>query len=221
MAAAAETPTSNTKLATLHPAAARFEPLIKQYAAMHNVDPALVKAVIAVESAFKPGVVSPKGAMGLMQVIPDTGERYGVVGDKKASTSQKLSDPATNLRVGTRYLRDLLGMFAQNIELALAAYNAGEGAVTRYKNKVPPYPETREYVKKVQKLYADFRPRPVPVAAPVAAAATAALKQVRFVVPGQRTATSGLVPISATMPLIDASPASLTPLLMTTLEPAT
>ena len=175
---------------------ARFEPLIKQYATLHNVDPALVKAVIAVESAFQPSVVSAKGALGLMQIIPGTGERYGVVGDRKKSVAEKLSDPETNVRVGTRYLRDLLGMFKQNVELALAAYNAGEGSVQRHNNKVPPFPETRDYVKKVQKLYADFRPAP----APVVAAAPAVPQPVRFVIPGQRVATSlpsvGLIPVS-------------------------
>ncbi|MEP7083384.1 MAG: lytic transglycosylase domain-containing protein [Betaproteobacteria bacterium] len=169
------------------PNASRFDPLIRQFAAMHKIDPALVKAVIAVESSFQPEAVSPKGARGLMQIIPDTGERYGVVGDRKKSTGQKLTDPATNLRVGTRYLRDLLGMFAQNVELALAAYNAGENAVTRYKNTVPPYRETQDYVKRVQQFYASFRPKPAAVkSAP-------GPQQVRFVIPGQRVAR-GLAP---------------------------
>ena len=179
----------------LPPALAQFEPLINQYASMHNVDPALVKAVIAVESAFQPGVVSAKGALGLMQIIPGTGQRYGVTADHKKSVQQKLFDPATNLKVGTRYLRDLLSMFAQNVELALAAYNAGEGAVQRHNNKVPPFTETRDYVKRVQKLYADFKPpTPVAIVSPAAAASTS--KAVRFVVPGQRFA-NGLVPIAA------------------------
>ena len=178
----------------LPPALAHFEPLINQYAKMHNVDPALVKAVIAVESAFQPGVVSAKGALGLMQIIPDTGQRYGVTGDRKQSVQQKLFDPATNLKVGTRYLRDLLGMFAQNIELALAAYNAGEGNVMKYKNKVPPFAETREYVKKVQKLYVDFKP--VPVARPQASAPATSPRS-RLLLPGQRVPVAGLVPIAA------------------------
>ena len=180
----------------LPPALAHFEPLINQYAKMHNVDPALVKAVIAVESAFQPGVVSAKGALGLMQIIPDTGQRYGVTGDRKQSVQQKLFDPATNLKVGTRYLRDLLGMFAQNIELALAAYNAGEGNVVKYKNKVPPFAETREYVKKVQKLYVDFKPVQV---IPTQASAPAASPKSRLLLPGQRVPVAGLVPIAADM----------------------
>jgi soluble lytic murein transglycosylase-like protein len=178
---------------------ARFEPLINEYAKMHNLDPALVKAVIAAESAFQPGVVSAKGALGLMQIIPDTGERYGVTGDKKKSVAQKLFDPATNLKVGTRYLRDLLGMFAQNVELALAAYNAGEGSVMRYKNQVPPFAETREYVKKVQKLYADFKPAPAPVAPAQASLKPAGAAKARLLLPGQRIPNSGLIPVAADM----------------------
>ena len=206
----------------LPPALAHFEPLINQYASMHNVDPALVKAVIAVESAFQPGVVSAKGALGLMQIIPGTGQRYGVTADRKKSVQQKLFDPETNLKVGTRYLRDLLSMFAQNVELALAAYNAGEGAVQRHNNKVPPFTETRDYVKKVQKLYADFKP-PVPMAivSPAAAASTSTSKAVRFVVPGQRFA-NGLVPIAAeitaAMPTTSLPPAPVTTVVP---EPAT
>ena len=165
--------------------------MIRQFATLHKVDPALVKAMIAVESSFQPEAVSPKGARGLMQIIPDTGERYGVVGDRKKSTEQKLADPATNLRVGTRYLRDLLGMFAQNVELALAAYNAGENAVQRYNNTVPPYRETQDYVKRVQQFHASFRPRPPAAKSPPA-------KQVRFVIPGQRVSTA--LPQSAPIP---------------------
>lgn len=102
-----------------------------------GLDPALVHAVISVESAYQPAAVSPKGAVGLMQVLPETALRYGV------------TDPARvtdNLRAGTRYLRDLMTLFDNRIELALAAYNAGEGAVKRYNNTIPPYPETRHYV---------------------------------------------------------------------------
>jgi soluble lytic murein transglycosylase-like protein len=95
-----------------------------------------------------------------MQVIPDTAARYGVADDKKRSVAQKLFDPATNLRVGTRYLRDLLRIFDHDLTLALAAYNAGEGAVQRYDNRIPPYAETQEYVKLVTQLYALYKPPP-------------------------------------------------------------
>jgi soluble lytic murein transglycosylase-like protein len=160
------------------PNAGRFEPLIEQYAKLQQLDPALVKAVIAVESSFQPNAVSVKGAVGLMQIIPETGERYGIIGDATRSIEQKLRDPATNLRVGTRYLHDLLVLFADDLELALAAYNAGENAVTRHDNTVPPFAETLEYVKLVQQFHSFYRPLPrLPP------------KHVRIVVPGRRAAT--------------------------------
>lgn len=148
---------------TKHPNVSRFTPQIERSAKSHRLDPALVKAVIAVESAFEPAAISPKGATGLMQVMEDTAARYGVVADKTRSARQKLLDPAVNLSVGTRYLRDLLTIFANDIGLALAAYNAGEQAVRRYKLTIPPFPETQEYVKLVQQFYALYRP---PTAAP-------------------------------------------------------
>jgi soluble lytic murein transglycosylase-like protein len=160
-----------------HRDAGRFEPLIEQYAKLQQLDPALVKAVIAVESSFQPNAVSAKGAVGLMQIIPETGERYGVAGDATRSVEQKLRDPAINLRVGTRYLRDLLELFEDDLELALAAYNAGENAVTRYDNTIPPFAETQEYVKLVQQFRSFYRP--LPPAPP---------KQIRIVIPGRRNA---------------------------------
>ena len=82
-----------------------------------------------------------------MQVIPDTGERYGLAGDARRSIAQLLLDPATNLRIGTRYLRDLLDRFENSLPLALAAYNAGEGSVAARENTVPPFAETRDFVR--------------------------------------------------------------------------
>ena len=140
--------------------AQRYAPLIETSALANGLDPALVKAVVAVESAFDPRAISDKGAIGLMQVLPGTGERYGVTGDARRSTSDKLLDPATNVRVGTRYLHDLLARFADDLSLALAAYNAGEGAVALHNNRIPPFTETRDYVKLVQALYAIYRPLP-------------------------------------------------------------
>lgn len=145
-----------------HPNAKRFEPMIVRYAKQQNVEAALVKAVVAVESAFEPEVVSAKGAIGLMQVIPETAQRYGVNDDKRRTVAQKLLDPAVNLNIGTRHLRALLELFADDAALALAAYNAGEGVVARYDNRIPPYPETQEYVKLVQQFYAMFKPPPPP-----------------------------------------------------------
>ena len=145
-----------------HPNIKRYEPLIARYAQQHSVDAALVKAIVAVESGYEPSAVSNKGALGLMQVIPDTAARYGVADDAKRTLEQKLLDPAINISVGTRYLRDLLALFADDVTLALAAYNAGEGAVARYDNQVPPYPETQEYVKLVSQFYALYKPQPPP-----------------------------------------------------------
>jgi len=138
----------------------RYAQLIEKNAHASGLDPALVKAVVAAESAFDPRALSDKGAVGLMQVVPETGERYGVHGDARHTTTQRLLDPATNLRIGTRYLSDLLARFANDVSLALAAYNAGEGAVATHDNRVPPFAETRRYVELVQALYAIYQPAP-------------------------------------------------------------
>ena len=121
-----------------------------------GIDPALVHAVIAVESAYRPGAVSPKGAVGLMQVMPATALRYGV---------RNPADVADNLRAGTRHLRMLMQMFGDRLDLVLAAYNAGEGAVRKHGDAIPPYPETRNYVPAVLARFNDARPAPRPVAA--------------------------------------------------------
>lgn len=155
----------------------RFEALIHKHATLQNLDPALVKAVIAVESSFEPDAVSGRGAVGLMQIIPETGARYGVVGDARRSVEQKLRDPAINLSVGTRYLHDVLALFEDDLELTLAAYNAGEQTVKRYQNTVPPFVETREYVKLVRQFLSFYRP-------PQPAPAT----RVRVVIPERRNA---------------------------------
>ncbi|MEO8486098.1 MAG: lytic transglycosylase domain-containing protein [Betaproteobacteria bacterium] len=144
-----------------HPNVAKFQPLVTRSARDNGLDPALVQAVISIESAYEPSAVSEKGAVGLMQVMPATGERYGVIGDAKRSVSDKLKEPSINLRVGTRYLKDLLARFDDDLTLALAAYNAGEGVVDRY-NGVPPYAETRDYVRLVSQFHAALRPPPPP-----------------------------------------------------------
>lgn len=145
-----------------HPNVKKYEPLLALHAREYGVDLALVKAVVAVESAYEPGVVSPKGAVGLMQVVPDTAVRYGVSDDAKRTVEQKLRDPAINIRVGTRYLAELLARFGGDIALAVAAYNAGEGAVERYGSKVPPFPETQEFVKLVLQFHDLYKPPPPP-----------------------------------------------------------
>ena len=145
-----------------HPNVKKYEPLMARHARDYGVDLALVKAVVAVESAYEPDAVSHKGAVGLMQVIPDTALRYGVTADAKRSVEQKLLDPTINIRIGTRYLGDLLVRFDGDVALAVAAYNAGEGVVERYGNKVPPFPETQEFVKLVQQFHALYKPPPAP-----------------------------------------------------------
>jgi soluble lytic murein transglycosylase-like protein len=124
----------------------------------HDIDYELLQALIATESGFDAQAVSPKGALGLMQVMPATAQRYGVAADKRASIETKLFDPRVNIATGSRYLRDLIAMFPGRIELALAAYNAGEGAVQRAGNKIPNYRETQNYVTTVLQLYAYLKP---------------------------------------------------------------
>ena len=132
----------------------------------HGVDYALLQALIATESGFDPVAVSPKGAVGLMQLMPDTARRYGVAGDSKNPVEKKLTDPRTNIKAGTKYLSYLLDLFPGQLELALAAYNAGEGAVQRAGNKIPNYKETQNYVKTVMQLYAVLQPIAPATAAP-------------------------------------------------------
>lgn len=119
----------------------------------HGVDVELLKAVVVTESAFNTNAVSPKGAVGLMQIMPTTAQRYGVQADRGATVSAKLTDPELNIQTGTRYLADLLRLFGGQTELALAAYNAGEGAVARAGNRIPNYKETQFYVQKVMGIY--------------------------------------------------------------------
>lgn len=117
-----------------------YDELIKKAAAKHNLDHALIRAVIKTESGFNHKAVSRKGAMGLMQLMP------GTASSLKVSDS---FDPWSNIDGGSKYLRHLLNVFSGNLPLALAAYNAGERAVTKYKNNIPPYPETQTYVRRV------------------------------------------------------------------------
>ena len=119
-------------------------PLIERAAADSRLRPALIHAVVRAESAYRADAVSSKGAVGLMQLMPATAERYGVINRR---------DPAQNLRGGSTYLRELLEMFDNDLQLALAAYNAGENAVIRYGRQIPPYAETQDYVRKVLRFY--------------------------------------------------------------------
>lgn len=120
-----------------------YEPLIREHASQQGIRADLVRAVIQVESAFNPRAVSPKGAMGLMQLMPATAAQFGVIDP---------FNPSENIRAGVSYLRQLLDRYDDNEQLALAAYNAGPGAVDKYGSRIPPYKETQNYVTKVSNL---------------------------------------------------------------------
>jgi hypothetical protein len=121
----------------------RYRPLVESISRSNGVDPNLIDAMIRTESNYNAWAVSPKGAIGLMQLIPETGRRFGV---------QNFFDPQQNIEGGVRYIKYLLEMFGGNVDLSLAAYNAGENLVARL-GKIPPYPETRDYVRKIRAVY--------------------------------------------------------------------
>ena len=126
----------------------RYSDLVSKVAREQQVDAALLHAIVTVESGYNERARSPKGASGLMQLMPGTAQRYGVV---------DIWNPLENLRAGARYLRDLLVLFRNNLNLALAAYNAGEGAVIGSGYQIPPFPETRSYVPRVLQHYQQYR----------------------------------------------------------------
>ena len=128
----------------------RYSHIIQAAAKAYGVEPSLVHAVISAESGYDRYAVSRTGAMGLMQLMPDTARRYGV---------QNMMDPAENIHGGVRYLADLLQMFKGRLDLAIAGYNAGENAVIRAGLRVPDYAETRHYVPKVLGFYKNFQKR--------------------------------------------------------------
>jgi soluble lytic murein transglycosylase-like protein len=127
---------------------ARIDAMIVGAGRRHGVDPVLLYAVMHRESSFKRMAISHKGASGLMQLMPATARRFGV---------RNIFDPAENIEAGTRYLRWLLNTFGGDVRLALAGYNAGEGAVMKYGWRVPPYRETQEYVRRISERYALIR----------------------------------------------------------------
>ena len=122
----------------------KYSDLISKAASKHQLDAKLLHAVIQAESAYNTNAISPAGAVGLMQLMPDTAQRYGVA-DRR--------DAEQNIDGGARYLKDLLTMFNSDLKLAVAGYNAGEGAVMKYNYRIPPYPETINYVQQVLSLY--------------------------------------------------------------------
>jgi soluble lytic murein transglycosylase-like protein len=129
-------------------AASRYASLIEKEARENNVNPALVYAVIAVESGYNASAVSRAGARGLMQLMPHTARQYGV---------RDIFDPAENIRAGTRLLADLSKRYNHDLKLVLAAYNAGEAAVAKYGQRIPPFLETRRYVPRVLDIYQRLR----------------------------------------------------------------
>lgn len=137
----------------------RLDALIRQNGSRHGVDPLLIFLVMEQESHFNPRAVSPKGARGLMQLMPGTAARFGV---------RRPHDPAQNISAGTRYLKQLLTRFNNRVDLVLASYNAGEGAVAKYGNRVPPYRETRNYVKRISFRYKSKKATKKPTASAAA-----------------------------------------------------
>jgi soluble lytic murein transglycosylase-like protein len=129
-----------------------YDTIVNNAALIYGVDSALIKAVIKTESNFDPSAVSDKGACGLMQLIPETAARFGVT---------DVFDPKANIYGGTQYLSWLTTYFKGDLELVLAAYNAGEHSVVKYNNQIPPYKETINYVKKVFKFLDYYKTRPL------------------------------------------------------------
>jgi soluble lytic murein transglycosylase-like protein len=127
---------------------ASVDSFIVESGSRHGVDPVLLYAIMHQESTFKAKAISPKGARGLMQLMPGTASRYGVT---------NIFDPRQNIEGGARYMRFLLDLFDGDVNLALAGYNAGEGAVMKYGYQVPPYSETQEYVRRISRRYALMR----------------------------------------------------------------
>lgn len=127
---------------------AKIDSYIVEASVRHGVDPVLIYATMHQESSFKQRALSPKGASGLMQLMPGTARRFGVT---------NIFDPRQNIEGGIRYMRFLLDSFNGDVELALAGYNAGEGAVLKYGRRIPPYRETQEYVRRITRRYALMR----------------------------------------------------------------
>ena len=143
-----EKPKARLSSSEFHKNLEKFTPAVEYAAKQYNLPKTLLHAVITAESAYDPEAVSRAGAVGLMQLMPDTARRYGVSNRR---------NPYENIYGGSRYLRDLLVMFGNDLVLALAAYNAGENAVKKYGNRIPPYKETRNYVNKVITYYKQYQ----------------------------------------------------------------
>lgn len=158
---AVSVPTAAAKLLAwfdISPGYRQVQHLVREGARNSGLDPELLKALIATESGFDAQAVSPKGAVGLMQVMPATAQQWGLRASATQAVDARLRDPAQNIRIGTRHLRHLVDQFAGRLDLALAAYNAGEGAVLRARRQVPQIRETQDYVKTVMQLYTMLKP---------------------------------------------------------------
>ena len=138
-----QAPTVRTTRAVLQSRSLPYDELIQEHSRLNDVRTDLVRAVVQVESGFNPFAQSPKGAGGLMQLMPATAMRFGV---------RNVFNPVENIRAGVAYLRELLDRYADNEQLALAAYNAGPGAVDKYRQNVPPYRETQNYVSRIKQI---------------------------------------------------------------------
>lgn len=138
---------------------------LREAAQAYNLEFELLQALIAAESGYDVTALSPRGAVGLMQLMPATAQRFGVTGENRKAVARQLQDARTNVLTGSRYLRYLLNLYGGRVELALAAYNAGEGTVARAGGRVPAIKETQDFVRTVTNLYAWLRPPPL-VAAP-------------------------------------------------------
>ena len=138
-----------------------LQPVLREAAAAHGVDIELLKALIAVESGFDANAVSPKGALGLMQMMPATADRYATKAEGMRPAAERLLDPRINIHTGARMLADLKRRLGR-IDLALAAWNAGEGSVQRHGGAVPPFAETQAHVHMVLELYWALLQRSLP-----------------------------------------------------------
>lgn len=147
VAISSQNPTHLSKSANNNPRAL-FEKHLSEAALANQLDAELLHAIITVESAYNPNARSPKGALGLMQLMPGTAKQYGVI---------DALDPVQNINGGAKYLRKLLTLFNNDLQLALAAYNSGEQTVIKYGNKIPPYTETMNYVPKVMRIFDEQR----------------------------------------------------------------
>lgn len=141
-----------TAVAALRPDFMPYHDVVRAASRETSLDSALLHAVISVESRHNPNAISPRGAIGLMQLMPTTARRFHVSNPR---------DPSQNVRAGAAYLHELQQMFKGDLQLALAAYNAGPGAVLRHGSRIPPFVETERYVPKVMRLYRQFSGKPM------------------------------------------------------------